>query len=201
MQTLPEEVQENILLSLSEPDDLLRACSLNRLNRDICSGSSFWREKFAREGLPLVQEGYTFSSWSTIYKRAFYAAQLAEEMIASGEQFRVRLANVFNLQDLDIPPNDDIRKAWYEMRESDNRITINYVGNHDSNYTFIDDLCLVFKPFTRNNYVLDIVNFQTIIDDNQETVHYFTIPMQSKPVFSVKETWNVIYRIFFFGYD
>lgn len=57
MQDLPEELQEEILFSLREPKDLYRACSTSRTNLSICSGSAFWREKFRRENLPLLEEG------------------------------------------------------------------------------------------------------------------------------------------------
>lgn len=95
MQGLPVELQEEILLSLKEPEDLYRACSSSRQNRAICSSDAFWREKFRRENLPLLNLedfGPTgFVSWLNLYNKSLLAASVADERIGNMFELRTNL--------------------------------------------------------------------------------------------------------------
>lgn len=68
---VPLEVYINFLIDLPV-DDLINACSSNKENRELCS-SSFWKDKFVREGIPLLEEGTNFPSWLAIYTESIYA--------------------------------------------------------------------------------------------------------------------------------
>ncbi|SOB74250.1 hypothetical protein BQ9231_00367 [Cedratvirus lausannensis] len=79
MQDLPIELQEEILFSFSQVTDLARVCSSSQQNKQICSDSSFWEEKFRRENLPLLEEGSNFVEWSDIYRKSLRAAKRTRE--------------------------------------------------------------------------------------------------------------------------
>ncbi|SPN79328.1 F-box domain-containing protein [Cedratvirus Zaza IHUMI] len=117
MQDLPEELQEEILLSLKEPKDLQRACSTSLNQRRICSSASFWREKFRRENLPLVEEGNNFAEWSEIYRKSLRAAKRTDERILSGELIRINLASVDDPEILQPLGNtEEIVRYWNIMQ-------------------------------------------------------------------------------------
>ncbi|SHO33311.1 F-box domain [Cedratvirus A11] len=96
MQGLPLELQEEVLFSLKEPEDLSRVCSSSRGSRQICSDRSFWREKFRRENLPLLEEGSSFSQWVQIYRKSLRAARKTDERLTSGDPIKISLVSLDN---------------------------------------------------------------------------------------------------------
>ncbi|SHO33302.1 Hypothetical protein BQ3484_234 [Cedratvirus A11] len=202
MDTLPEEIQENILLSLVDPDDLFRACSTSRESRNICSGSVFWREKFAREGLPLFQEGYTFTAWIAIYKKAFRAAQTADRLIDSGENIEIRMSEIFDLRHLGFYLYKDIREMWQEEREGDTSVSYDYmdVEGQEHQVTTRDDYYFVFTP-SSGIYDMTIVNYQIVNDNQEETISEMPVQTRFGLNLITKDMWTVVYRMAFFGYN
>nr|WIL04715.1 F-box domain-containing protein [Cedratvirus duvanny] len=199
MDALPLEIQENILLSLVEPDDLLRACSTSRQNREICSGSVFWREKFSREDLPLLQEGYSFASWTAIYKKAFQAAQTADRLVNSGEDILIRLSEIFDLRHLGFVVYKDIREIWQETREGNNSHTYFVVDGADEEHqvTIHSDYYLVFTP-SSGLYSMDLVDYPQSTDG--EEILPERIQTRFGPTLTKEDMWKVVYRMAFFGY-
>ncbi|SOB74259.1 hypothetical protein BQ9231_00376 [Cedratvirus lausannensis] len=201
MDTLPEEVQENILLSLVEPDDLFRACSTSRESRNICSGSAFWREKFAREGLPLLQEGHTFTAWISIYKKAFRAAQIADRLVDSGEDILIRMSEIFDLRHLGFYIDSRVMGIWQEAREGDSYAHHNYIDEEGQEHhvSIRDDFYLVFTP-SSDIYTMSIVNYEVTTDNQEETISQTLVPSRFTLKLEAKDMWRVVYNVAFFGY-
>ncbi|SHO33303.1 Hypothetical protein BQ3484_235 [Cedratvirus A11] len=85
------QVQEEILLFLTEPRDLYKYYSACRQDRDICSSSAFWRERFRRENLPVLEQGEDFSSWMEIYIKSLFSARVANEKVSSSVEINLSL--------------------------------------------------------------------------------------------------------------
>jgi hypothetical protein len=119
MQDLPEELQEEILFSVQGAKNLHQACSASGRNRRICSGSAFWREKFAREGLHLLErvvrsspdlqashssseQGESFAQWIKLYAKALQASRLAQEQLYTEETKGVNLEQLPDLSYLPV---------------------------------------------------------------------------------------------------
>jgi hypothetical protein len=81
-------VQEEILLSLSTVKDLSKACFVFR------PSFSFWKEKFRREGLPLLKEGTNVSSWLRIYKKSKEVAREVDRELNSACVIDLRLSEL-----------------------------------------------------------------------------------------------------------
>ncbi|SPN79326.1 F-box domain-containing protein [Cedratvirus Zaza IHUMI] len=112
-------MQEN-LFSIKEADDLYHACSSSQQNKQICSDSSFWEEKFRRENLPLLEEGTNLSQWIQIYQRSLQAARRAEDKINSGERIRFSLLNVSEPGALSSLPNgEELVSYWKRLIKQD----------------------------------------------------------------------------------
>lgn len=201
MDRLPQEVQENILLSLTKPDDLFRACSTSRVSRNICSGSAFWREKFRRENLPLLQEGYTLTAWMAIYKKAFQAAREADRLVGSGEKIEIRVSEIFDLRHLGFYVDSSVRTVWQAEREGDNSATYDYVDDEGQEHQVRvrDDYYLVFSP-SSGFYTMTMVNYQATIDNEEETVSNLPVETRFTLKLIAKDMWYVVYRMAFFGY-
>ncbi|SPN79323.1 F-box domain-containing protein [Cedratvirus Zaza IHUMI] len=136
LQDLPVELQEEILLSLKEPGDLLRACSSSQQNRQICSNDAFWREKFRRENLPLLRQGINAADWVQIYRKSLEVARKVDERFASGKMVRINLASYKNIDFLKPLGHMDLfTRYWKIMRTSNvekrGNITILHAYNID----------------------------------------------------------------------
>ncbi|SPN79310.1 F-box domain-containing protein [Cedratvirus Zaza IHUMI] len=112
MQYLPEELQEEVLFSLKEPEDLARACSVSRGNRQICSDRLFWREKFRRENLPLLEEGTDAASWLRIYRKSQRIAQDIDGRLNSASMIDISLGEIKD-PDLLLPLSEADRVVPY----------------------------------------------------------------------------------------
>nr|WIL03414.1 DNA-directed RNA polymerase subunit [Cedratvirus plubellavi] len=140
MQDLPEELQEEVLYSLRQPEDLSRACSVSKASRRVCSGSSFWREKFRRENLPLLEEGDNLLQWLKIYRKSLETARKVDERILSGRSVRVSLTSVDDPKIL-LPLGDteEIMRYWNIMK------TRTHIEKH-RNYITVHVYMLEFFP-------------------------------------------------------
>ncbi|SPN79324.1 F-box domain-containing protein [Cedratvirus Zaza IHUMI] len=139
MQDLPVELQERVLLSLKQPEDLYRACSTSRANFGICSGSVFWRAKFAREGLPLLEEGNNFATWLKIYAESVSSAEIADELISSRDQLLISIKDIPDLSLLQIPGYEkQLETLWREMQTGANRFaSVGLLRSFDEPVDFI----------------------------------------------------------------
>jgi hypothetical protein len=66
MQELPVEMKEELLLGL-QGSDLYSLCYTSRGFEAICSDPVFWKRKFAREGLPMMERGNNSEHWIDLY--------------------------------------------------------------------------------------------------------------------------------------
>lgn len=79
MEELPAELLQEFLLA-TRPRDVLAFCSTNRTLYELCSSPYLWREKFRREGIPLLEVGKDFHQWLKIYTRSLRAMEKTDEM-------------------------------------------------------------------------------------------------------------------------
>lgn len=179
MQGLPTELQEKILFSLTKPKDLYQACSSSRQNRAICSASVFWREKFRRENLPLLEEGNDVASWLNIYRRSIRAAQIANEQVSRGKTVEVDLSKVSDINVLLLPETERAMKYyWAESR-----------GDRARYF-------LLLEPVYKTSVYEYWVNRKT---DSAWTNLIMPVS-RNKVVLAEKDVWYIIYELAFLGY-
>ncbi|SHO33314.1 F-box domain [Cedratvirus A11] len=217
MQDLPEELQEEILLSLKEPKDLQRACSASRQNREICSGSAFWRAKFAREGLPLLEQvvrsppdllashssseqGKDFFQWIKLYAKALQASRLAEEQLHTDE---VKGVNLEQLPDLSyLPGLEEFLQPFYNEVKSGENVerTVRQVRAPDEplmHIEFHDDYIVYLHP-AAYGYRYEVTERRRIFRDGILTRDN-TRPIYASRIMTSDQAWNILYRLFYFG--
>jgi hypothetical protein len=201
---LPQEIQECILLYLSKPEDLLRACSTCTQYRDICSSSIFWRKRFERQGLDLLREGYTLAAWLAIYKKAFQAAQVARRLISSGKEVEIKLEEIFDLRHLGFVITRQIRELWQQTREGYNSQEITMM-NVSSGYLetlalINDNYYLVFTPDPL--YSMKIFSLSKMFtEEGGLDLEIHEIASSWHLQLTEKDMFNVIYRVAFYGYS
>ncbi|SHO33151.1 F-box domain [Cedratvirus A11] len=76
MQDLPVELKEEILLGL-QGTDLYSACYTSTEFESICFDPVFWKRKFAREGLHMMERGDNSEQWIDIY---LYSREVMEKV-------------------------------------------------------------------------------------------------------------------------
>ncbi|SPN79318.1 F-box domain-containing protein [Cedratvirus Zaza IHUMI] len=198
MQDLPIELQEEILFSFSQVTDLARVCSSSRQSRQICSSASFWRAKFRREGLPLLEEGSNFSQWLGIYDRSLKAVQVANAKISSGQEIEIALSRVANV-DLVKVLNSDIEDLWEVTQKGGVERYIGWVAVvMQTEITVIHDYYIVLYP-QGNKYMYGKIDKQEEITEYGTIRQTLAIP-NIKIALSKDDTWFMIYRLVYHGY-
>lgn len=185
MQSLPEELQEEILLSLKEPEDFYKACAASKQNRAICSESSFWREKFRRENLPLVEEGNNFSTWRKIYRKSIRAAEMTDRKILSGESIKVSLISVEDVNILlPLGNTKEIAHYWKIMKTFTNK-------EEKQGYTIVHKYNLVFSPSPKVSTYDLVDNYVKVTPEKlpiNGSIELFTDTV------STEDFWFVLYQ-------
>lgn len=82
MEHIPTELKDELLHASGQ--NFVSLCRTNREFFNLCSSSSFWREKFRREDIPIVEEGYDYDSWLEIYKKSVNAKRRTETLVSQG---------------------------------------------------------------------------------------------------------------------
>nr|WIL02754.1 DNA-directed RNA polymerase subunit [Cedratvirus borely] len=207
MQDLPEELQEEILLSLKEAKDLQRACSASRQNREICSGSAFWRAKFAREGLPILERispsserGESFAQWIKLYAKALQASRLAQEQLYTQETKGVNLEQLPDLSYL--PGLEEFLQPYYDKVKSGENIEriVRQVRAPDEppmHIEFHDDYFVYLLPVAYG-YRYEVTERRRIFRDGVLTRDN-TRPIYASRIITSDQAWNILYRLFYFG--
>ena len=196
MQDLPVELQEEILFSIKEPRDLYQACSVSRGNRKICSDASFWREKFRREGLPLLEEesaSFNLQQWLESYEKSLQSAQLAHEELADPREDGISLADVYDLSLL--PGLEDILGEAWEKVHSDENVTHGeeiFTETTDEYFVFLGPKTLAGK--LRYNY--GIIRESTI--DEGGRTHGDLEEIDTDVFMSKEDAWKVYFGLFYF---
>nr|WIL04713.1 F-box domain-containing protein [Cedratvirus duvanny] len=203
MQDLPEELQEKVLLSIRKPQDLYRACSTSRQSRGICSGSVFWRAKFTREGLPLLEQGENFTSWLGIYRKSMESAQVADEMINSKQEIVIPLEDLPDLSLLQVPGYERrLEQLWQDTKTGANQTTIIHQSRfYDEEETVTKHIKDYFV------YLLPSDNFYTfaVVEERNSTVRNGKTKSSSKTLYTSRpitkdDAWVTIYRLTYFGF-
>ncbi|SOB74251.1 hypothetical protein BQ9231_00368 [Cedratvirus lausannensis] len=204
MQDLPKELQEEILFSLREPGDLYRACSVSRGNRQICSSASFWRAKFRREGLPLLEEesaSFNLQQWLESYEKSLQSAQLAHEELADPREDGINLADVYDLSLL--PGLEDIlEEAWEKVHSGENvtRVVTGVNNRGEEIFTETTDEYFIFlQPKTiagERGYGYDIIRESTI--DEGGRTHGDLEEIDTDVFMSREDAWKVYFGLFYF---
>ena len=197
MQNLPVELQEEILFSLREPRDLYQACSVSRGNRQLCSDASFWREKFRREDLPLLEEGSNPAQWISIYDRSIQAAHTADRMISSNQEIQIALSQVTDGNLVEIP-GAGIKGLWEVMQKGGVERYMGWVAVMQTEITVVHDYYLILYP-RGDKYMYEK------IDNQEERTEYGTIrQILSVPGIKIalnkEDVWFLVYRLAYFGY-
>lgn len=191
-QDLPEELQEEVLFSLRQPRDLYRACSASSSQRRICSGLTFWKAKFAREGLPLLEEGNNLASWLDLYNRALQAAQLADEEL-------VNLENLPNLSYL--PGLEEVLQPYYKVKSGENvEHIVRQVRAADEPAQEIeirDDYFVFLVPTEEGGHRYEVTE-RRIFPDGILTRDHSRI-LYASSIMNSEQAWKILYRLFYFG--
>lgn len=203
MNSLPEELQQEILFSLKEPRDIYRLCATSRQNRQTCADSSFWREKFRRENLPLLEEGDDLAQWLDSYKRALGASRTASRLIESRRMVEIRLDRVPFVELLKPLDEDALVEVWTIMHEKENlerhpHMVITRDGIKEEEMLVIHNYLLVLYP-KGNNYLREIEDEQEEITTTGNRKEISSLPT-STLLISKEDLWFMIYQLAFFGY-
>ncbi|SPN79475.1 F-box domain-containing protein [Brazilian cedratvirus IHUMI] len=196
MQGLPEELQEEVLLSLREPRDLYQACSTSTDYRRICSGSSFWREKFAREGLPVLEEGENLSSWLKIYEKSTKDAQITDDIISSGESLEIALERLSDPFLLAIPGYEkELVRIWegVQSRASQRKPQSNVQDRISSETNYYIYLLPVDYSYT----IKVVRERRRNLFGQERSVRTILYELESM---SKEDAWFFVYRLVYFGY-
>ncbi|SPN79312.1 F-box domain-containing protein [Cedratvirus Zaza IHUMI] len=192
MQYLPGELQEEVLFSLEEPDDLFRVCSTSKESRQVCSNPSFWREKFRRENLPLVEEGNNFTEWLRIYQKSLKTAQETDNIINSGDRISISLVEVPEPSMLGpLVKVAAIEQLWKKAHESTNVTRL--PGRVEIHRYFL-------KFHTKRNekrYIWDLIDSVLVIPENPyEEPQSYNIDGGST---STEDLWFIVYQLRYSG--
>lgn len=156
--------------------------------------SSFWKEKFNTEDLPLLEEGTDFTHWVTIYERSLEAAEIAHERIDSGQKIEISIARVSDLYMLRVT---DLDQGTWNMIQSN--ITDGYLDwliiEAD---TIIHDYYLVLSP-RAGFYLYEKVDKQEELDE-EGILHRTVLLPSSKIALTKDDAWFFVYRLAYFGY-
>nr|WIL03922.1 DNA-directed RNA polymerase subunit [Cedratvirus plubellavi] len=87
MQELPDEVALMVLEKLPV-GDLPAFCASNKQYRRLCSDRHIWLDIFSRKGLPLLEEGVSFTSWIVVYRNSLLAKRKSDYIISFYEKTR-----------------------------------------------------------------------------------------------------------------
>lgn len=79
---LPNEALFEVLLHTPVPD-IRKFCRTSKSHENLCNDAYFWREKFARDGVPLIEEGLDWTSWSNIYLSAVDAQKYVSRFLGA----------------------------------------------------------------------------------------------------------------------
>nr|WIL03295.1 DNA-directed RNA polymerase subunit [Cedratvirus borely] len=122
MNYLPVETKEQILLSLREPKDIYQACTTSREHLSICSDQGFWRERFRREGLYILEMGRDFTDWLRIYEKAIRASEVADRILQKQEKVVVDMVLVTKPRVLQLFRSDTTMLDFYlQWRKADSK--------------------------------------------------------------------------------
>ncbi|SOB74254.1 hypothetical protein BQ9231_00371 [Cedratvirus lausannensis] len=81
--------------------------------------SSFWREKFRRENLPLLEEGNNSAEWEEIYRKSQRAARKVDKSMLSGDPIIISLTSVDDPKILlPLGRTEEIMRYWEIMHNS-----------------------------------------------------------------------------------
>ena len=192
MQDLPVELQEEILFSLKEPKDLYQACSSSRQSKGICSGSAFWRAKFRREGLPVLEQGANFSQWLDLYARALQASRLTEEQLHTEETKGVNLEQLPDLSYL--PGLEEFLQPYYDKVNSGENIErierqVRASDEPPVHIEFHDDYFVYLLP-TTYGYRYEVTERRRIFRDGVLTRDN-TKPIYASSIITSDQAWNI----------
>lgn len=193
MQNLPIELQEEVLLSLREPKDLYQACSSSRQNRQICSASAFWREKFRRENLPLLEEGNNLSQWLNIYRKSLAAAKRVDKRMLSGYSINISLTQVDDPKILlPLGREEEITYYWNIMKASDHVQKSRY-------YKTIHGYTIEFFPGSGANSRYELVdNYEIENHDPRYGPSAYTVTERKKlqdGTVSTEDLWFILFQL------
>ena len=97
---LPPEVQEKILLE-SDPENLIQLCAVNTAYHQLCESGSFWRERFRREGLPLITPQMFLLDWVNEYRHTVDSINKARAIMSKFPEDGVYISmNTVNTPDI-----------------------------------------------------------------------------------------------------
>lgn len=197
MQNLPEEVQEQVLLSVREASDLQQVCSVSSSQRRICSGPSFWREKFAREGLTMLEEGTSLREWLAIYQKSLQAAEGTEQYLRNMES---RGVNLSDLPDLSFLPGlEGFLQPYFEKVKSGENIERIVRAPDDEPFEYIEihnDYFIFLAPIL-DGHLYEVVERRVFRDGTLTRDHSLVIHVS--PLIS-EQTKSILYRLFYFGF-
>jgi hypothetical protein len=195
MQDLPEELQEKVFLYLREPKDLFRVCSVSSSLRRICSGSSFWKEKFVREGFLILEEGSSTTQWLQLYTKAKQASRLTEEQLHTTEIscINLNLPSLSYLQGLE----EALQPYYNKIRSGENIEQIVRNADEPPIREIRDDYFVFFVP-TEGGYRCELMERRRIFRDGTLTKEHSRIIYASSTINS-KQVWNILYRLFYVG--
>nr|WIL03691.1 hypothetical protein Cplu_250 [Cedratvirus plubellavi] len=184
------QVQEEILLFLTEPGDLYRHYSVCRQNREICSSPAFWRERFRRENLSVLEQGEDFSSWLGIYIKSLFSDRVANEKASSSVE--INLSLVAKPEHVEVKGLEGfIHDLWKKSDPNRPRETDD-LFDKNRYYLVLEEKAGLFK--------LDIVNETTYSYSSLEETSV-TYKVSLPEVFLNKEeVCFMIYRLSYFGY-
>ncbi|SPN79471.1 F-box domain-containing protein [Brazilian cedratvirus IHUMI] len=200
MQGLPVELQEEVLFSLKEPEDLYRACSSSRQNRAICSASVFWREKFRRENLPLLEEGDSFRRWLDIYVKSLRVAEMADQEIAHPQGINLAL-----VPDLSLLPGLEnvLEKEWLEVRSGKNvysRITkpARRARGQEKEISVFTNNYFIFLLPEDSTYRYQVIYEGFTSKNGVKGPTLKTLSYQVKVALNQEQVWNILYHLFYY---
>lgn len=156
--------------------------------------SSFWKEKFNTEDLPLLEEGENLDHWYIIYERSLEAAQIAHERIDTGQSVEISVARVSDINLLRVTDLD--QETWHTIQSN---ITDGYLDwliiEAD---TIIHDYYLVLSP-RAGFYLYEKVDKQEELDE-EGILHRTVLLPSSKIALTKDDAWFFVYRLAYFGY-
>ncbi|SOB74252.1 hypothetical protein BQ9231_00369 [Cedratvirus lausannensis] len=155
--------------------------------------SSFWREKFRTDNLPLLEEGEDFYHWSELYDRSVQAGQVAHEKINSGRTIQIALSKVDNLDLLKVTHLD--QDTWESIQENN---LDNYLSMMQEEKTIIHDYYLLLSP-RAEFYLYEKIDKREEINNQDIRKQILFLP-STKIALSKDDAWFFVYRLAYHGY-
>lgn len=190
MEYLPLELKEKILLH-ADPKEVLSLCSTSIEFLSLCSSAVFWREKFAKENIPLLEEGVTASEWLHIYSRSLEAIQQANRFLANierGKKGKVEFTDLARLENIDFLRLPGIyfpfiERLWKETQKAEELAPY----DREASEFLLNSPYLVISKSPESFYVDVYYPLMGLTEDR-------SFP-QTK-----EEIWELLYRLSYFTY-